>query len=67
VLRSIFGPKGDEMTGRKLHNDELRGYYSSQNIIRIIKPRRMWTGHVARTEKRNAYRILVESQKKRDH
>jgi hypothetical protein len=46
---------------RKLHNEELRDLYSSQSIIRIIKPKRMrWMGHVARMgEKRNAYRLLV--------
>jgi hypothetical protein len=63
VLRRIFGPKKDEVTGewRKLHNEELRGLYSSPRIIRIIKSRRMrWAGHVARMGKtRNAYRLLV--------
>jgi hypothetical protein len=46
---------------RKLHNKELHDLYSSSNIIRIIKSRRMrWAGHVARMgEKRNAYRLLV--------
>jgi hypothetical protein len=46
---------------RKLHNEELHNLYSSPNIIRMIKPRRMrWVGHVARVgETRNAYRILV--------
>jgi hypothetical protein len=45
---------------RKLHIEELHNLYSSPNIIRIIKSRRMkWVGHVARMEKRNAYRILV--------
>jgi hypothetical protein len=46
---------------RKLHNKELRDFYSSPSIIRIIKPRRMkWAGHVARMrEKRNAYRLLA--------
>jgi hypothetical protein len=61
VLRRIFGPKRDEVTGgwRKLHN-ELRDLYSSQSIIRIIKSRMRWVGHVARMEeKRNAYRLLV--------
>jgi hypothetical protein len=62
VLRRIFGPKRDEVTGewRKLH-DELRDLYSSPSIIRIIKSRSMrWAGHVARMgEKRNAYRLLV--------
>jgi hypothetical protein len=64
VLRGIFGPKRDEVTGewRKLHNKELHVLYSSPSIIRIIKSRRMrWAGHVARMEeeKRNAYRLLV--------
>jgi hypothetical protein len=53
----------DEVTGewRKLHNKELHNLYSSPNIIRMIKPKRMrWAGHVARMgETRNAYRILV--------
>jgi hypothetical protein len=52
VLRRIFGPKRDEVTGewRKLHNGELRILYSSPIIIRQIKSRRMrWAGHVART------------------
>jgi hypothetical protein len=59
VLRSIFGAKRDEETGgwRKLHKDNL---YSPPNIIRMIKSRKMkWAGHVARMEKRNAYRICV--------
>jgi hypothetical protein len=50
VMR-IFGPKRDEMTGdwRKLHNEELNNLYSSPNIIRMIKSRRMrWAGYVAR-------------------
>jgi hypothetical protein len=63
VLRSTSGPKGDKVTGewRKLHNEELRGLYSSPSIIRIMKSRRMrWADHVARMgEKRNAYRLLV--------
>jgi hypothetical protein len=60
VLRRIFEPKRDEVTEewRKLHNEELRGLYSSPSIIRIIKSRRMkWVGHLARMGlKRNAYR-----------
>jgi hypothetical protein len=63
VLRRIFGPKKDEVTGgwRKLHNEELNDLYSSPSIIRIMKSRRMrWAGHVARmVEKRNSYRLLV--------
>jgi hypothetical protein len=62
VLRRIFGPKRDEMTGewRKLRNEELRDLYSSPSIIRIIKSRRMgWVGHVTRMgENRNAYRLF---------
>jgi hypothetical protein len=63
VLRKIFGPKRDEVTGewRKSQNEELRDLYSSPSIIRIIKSKRMrWAGHVARMgEKRNAYKLLV--------
>jgi len=50
VLRKIFGPKRDEVTGewRKLHNEELYDLYFSPNIIRVIKSRRIkWTGYVA--------------------
>ncbi|KAJ4427543.1 hypothetical protein ANN_25191 [Periplaneta americana] len=63
VLRKIFGAKKDEVTGewRKLHNTELHALYSSADIIRNIKSRRLkWAGHVARMgESRNAYRVLV--------
>jgi hypothetical protein len=63
VLRRIFGPKADEVTGctRKLHNEELHNFYSSKSIISMISSRRMrWAGHVGRIgEKRNTYRILV--------
>jgi hypothetical protein len=63
VLRRIFGPKRDEVTGdwRKLHNEELHNVYSSPSKIRVIKSRKMrWAGHAARMEeKRSAYRILV--------
>jgi hypothetical protein len=63
VLRRIFEPKRDEVTGgwRELHNQELRDLYSSPSIIRIIKSRRMlWAGRVARRgEKRTAYTLLV--------
>jgi hypothetical protein len=71
VLRRIFGPKRDEVTGgwRKLHNEELLNLYSSANTIGMIKPRRMRSvRHLARMrEKRVAYRILVENQKEKDH
>ena len=63
VLRRIFGPRRDEVTGewRRLHNEELSDLYSSPNIVRVIKSRRMrWAGHVARVgEERGAYRVLV--------
>jgi hypothetical protein len=62
MLRRIFGPKREEDgSWRKLHNDELHSLYSSQNIVRIIKSRRMrWVGHVARMgEGRGVYRVLV--------
>jgi len=63
VLRRIFGPRRDEVTGewRRLHNKELSNLYSSPNIVRVIKSRRMrWAGHVARMgEERGAYRVLV--------
>jgi hypothetical protein len=55
VLRGIFGPKRDEATGdwRRLLNEELNDLYSSPNIVRVIKSRRMkWAGHVARMGKR---------------
>jgi hypothetical protein len=62
VLRRIFGPKMDEVTGewRKLHNVELNNLYSSPNIMRVIKSRRMrWVGDAARMEERGVYRVLV--------
>jgi hypothetical protein len=70
VLRRIFGPKRDEVTGdwRKLHNKE-HNLYSSPNIIRMIKRRRMrWAGHVAPIGRRGLHvGYWWESQKKRDH
>ena len=63
VLRRIFGPKRDKVTGewRKLHNEELKGLYLSPNIVRVIKSRRMrWVGHVAcMGEGSGVYRVLV--------
>jgi hypothetical protein len=62
VLERIFGPKRDEVTRewRKLHNEDLCDLYSSPSIVRIMKSRMRWAGHVARMgEKRNAYRLLV--------
>jgi hypothetical protein len=63
VLRRIFGPKRGEVTGEwgKLHNEELNDLYSSPNIIRVIKSRRMrWVGHVARVgDRRGVYRFSV--------
>jgi hypothetical protein len=63
VLRRIFGPRKDEVTGdwKRLHNEELNDLYSSPNIVRVIKSRRMrWAGHVARMgEERGVYRVLV--------
>jgi hypothetical protein len=63
VLRRVFGPKRDEVTGqwRKLHYEELSDRYSLPNIVRVVKSRRMrWVGHVARMgEGRDVYRVLV--------
>jgi hypothetical protein len=64
VLRRIFGPKRDEVTGdrRKVHNEELHNLHSSSSVIRMIKSRRMkWARYVVRMGvKRNACRILME-------
>jgi hypothetical protein len=71
VLRRIFVPKRDEVTGerRKLHNKELHDFYSSPSIIIIIKSRRMrWAGHVARMGRRGTLiDYWWESQRERDH
>jgi hypothetical protein len=64
VLRRLFGPKRDEVTGgwRKPHYKELRDLYSSQSIIRSIKSRMRWAVHVAGMGKRNVYRLLVRNR-----
>jgi hypothetical protein len=63
VLRKVFGPRRDEVTGewRKLHNEELNSLYSLPNIVRVVKSRRMrWAGHVVRMgEGRAVHRVLV--------
>ena len=63
VLRRIFGPMRDEVTGewRRLHNEELNDLYSSPNIVPVIKSRRMrWAGYVAHMgDERGAHRVLV--------
>jgi len=63
VLRKIFVPRRDEVTGewRSFHNEELNDLYSSPNIVRVIKSRRMrWAGHVAHMgEERGVYRVLL--------
>jgi hypothetical protein len=67
VLRTIFGPKRNDVTGewRKLRNEELHKLYSSLNIIRQMKSRRMrWAGHVAcMGEEREVYKVLMEKLK----
>jgi len=69
VLRRIFGPRRDEVTGewRRLHNEELNDLYCSPNTVRVIKSRRMrWAGHVAcMGEERGVYRVLVGKQERR--
>jgi hypothetical protein len=64
VLRRVFGPKRDEVTGewRKLHNDKLSDLYFLPHIVWVVKSRRMrWAGNVARMgERRGVHRILVE-------
>jgi hypothetical protein len=71
VLRRVFGPKRDEVTGkwRKLHNEELNDLYSLPNIVRVVKSRRMrWAGDVARMgEDRGVYRVLWGSLRERGH
>jgi hypothetical protein len=63
VLRKIFGPKRDEVTGkwRRLHNEELYDLYSLPNIIRVIKSRMMrWAEHIASVgERRGTFKVMV--------
>jgi hypothetical protein len=63
VLRRVFGPKRNEVTGewRKLHNEKLNNLYSLPNIVRVVKSRRMrWAGHVAcMGEDRGVHRVLM--------
>ena len=63
MLRRIFGPKRDGVTGewRKLHNEELSDLYCLPNILWVIKSKRMrWAGHVARMEEgRGVHKVLV--------
>ena len=71
MLRRIFGPKRDGITGewRKLHNEELNDLYCSPNIVRVIKSRRMrWAGHVASMEKgRGVHKVLVGKHEGKSH
>ena len=71
VLRRIFGPRRDEVTGewRRLQNEELNDLYSSPNIVRVIKSKRMrWAGHVAcMGEETGVYRVLVGKPEGRNH
>jgi len=71
VLRRIFGRRSDEVTGewRRLHNEEINDLYSSPNIVRVIKSRRMRrAGHVARMgEEKGVYRVLVGNRREGDH
>ena len=71
VLRRIFGPKSDEVMGewRRLHNEELNDLYSSPNIVRVLKLRRMrWAGHVVLMgEERGCIGSWWGNQRERDH
>ena len=71
VLRRIFGPRRDKVTGewKRLHNEELNDLYSSPNIVRVIKSRRMrWAGHVApMSEVRGCIGSWWGNRRERDH
>ena len=68
VLRRIFGPMRDKVTGewRRLHNEKLNDLYSTPNNVRVIKSRRMrWAGHVGRmSEERGLYRVLLGMERR---
>jgi hypothetical protein len=70
VLRGIFGPKTDEITGewRRLHNEELHDLYCSPIVVRVIKSRRMrWAVHVeSLVERKGVYSVLLGNLKERD-
>jgi hypothetical protein len=69
VVRRIFGPEREEdVPWKKLHNDEIHNLYSSPNVFRVIKSRRMrWARHVARmVEGRGVYKILVGSPERKN-
>ena len=61
VFTRVFGPKRDEVTGEwRMHNEELNDLYSLPNIVRVVKSRMRWAGHVARMgEDRGVHRVLV--------
>ena len=70
VLRRIYGPKREEVTGewRKLHNEELNNLYSLPNIVRMMKWRMRWAGHSARVgERRGVYRVVVGKPEGKNH
>ena len=70
MLRRIFGPRRDEVTGEwRLYNEELNNLYSSPNIVRVIKSKRMrWAGHVVRMGgERGVYRVLVGKPEGKNH